>query len=165
MSPQDIALWFCDVCSFLAKRPDPEQVLWNPVRVFNQDETAVEFGISSQWVLAPHNSKQVYTQSSNYKEHVTVSYTVNAKGEMVPPRVVHSGIRLIALNKSCIANIPKDGISGEWKFSVSENGWVKHSQMLEIIQDLSNFIDENNTQKPVVLFLDGASCHISLEIS
>ena len=113
------------------------EALQNPVRVFNQDETAVELGVSSQWVQAPHNTKQVYTQSSNYKEHVTVSYIANAKGEMVPPRVVHSGVRLIAPNKPCIA--------GEWKFSVSENGLVKHSQMIEVIQNLINFITENNT--------------------
>ena len=102
----------------------------------------------------------MYTQSSNYKEHVTASYTVSAKGDMVPPRVVHSGVRMIAPIKPCISDMPKDGISGQWKFSVSENGWVKHEQMLEIIQDLAQFIDENNIPKPVILFLDGASCHV-----
>ena len=107
----------------------------------------------------------MYTQSSNYKEHVTASYTVSAKGDMVPPRVVHSGVRMIAPIKPCISDMPKDGISGQWKFFVSENGWVKHEQMLEIIQDLAQFIDENNIPKLVILFLDGASCHVSLKIS
>ena len=64
----------------------------------------------------------MYTQSRNYKEHVTLSYRMSPKGDMWPPRVVHSGVRLFAPKKPCILNIPKDGIRGEWKFSVSENG-------------------------------------------
>ena len=165
VSPKKVSSWFSEIGNFLAKKPEIKEAIQDPARVFNQDETAVELGVGSQWVLAPKGTKQVYTQSSNYKEHVTVSYTVSAKGDMVPPRVVHSGVRLIAPNKPCIANMPKDGLSKEWGFSVSENGWVKHDQMLEIIQDLSHFMEENNILKPTVLFLDGASCHISLKIS
>ena len=89
---------------------------------------------------------------------------MSANGDMVPPRVVHYGVRLIAPKKPCILNIPKDGISGQWKFSVSENGWVKHPQMLEIIGDLGDHVKEKNIITPVVLFLDGATCHLSLEI-
>ena len=149
VSPKDIQYWFRDIGGFIESRPDGKEALLDPAQVFNQDETAVELGVSSRWVLAPRNTKQVYTQSSNFKEHVTVSYTANAKGEMVPPRVVHSGIRLISHNKPCIDSNPKDGISGVWKFSVSENGLVKPYQMLEIIEELKNFIEKKAFRSPV----------------
>ena len=60
VSPWDIVLWFSDVGSFTSKRPEVKEALQNPVRVFNQDKTAVELGVRSQWVLTLYNTKQVY---------------------------------------------------------------------------------------------------------
>ena len=53
VSPRDIMLWFNDIDSFFAQRPDIREAIDDPSRVFNQDETAAELGIGSQWVLVP----------------------------------------------------------------------------------------------------------------
>ena len=114
--------------------------LKDPRRVFNQDETAVELGVGAQWVLVEKNTKQVYTVSSNTREHITVSYTVNASGGMVPPRAVFSGKRNIAKVK--LASMPKDGMSGEWGFSYSENGWVTQEVYIDIVKEHGIFIQK-----------------------
>ena len=137
--------------------------LKDPRRVFNQDETAVELGVGAQWVLVEKNTKQVYTVSSNTREHITVSYTVNASGGMLPPHAVFSGKRNIAKVK--LASMPKDGMSGEWGFSYSENGWVTQEVYLDIVKDLGIYIQKQGIPTPVLLFLDGALCHLSLAIS
>ena len=163
ISPADIKLWFKDISSFLDGRPDLLAALQDPRRVFNQDETACELGVGSQWVLAAVNTKQVFSVTSSTREHVTMSFTVNAAGEMVPPRAVFAGVRNMARDK--LRDLPKDGRTGEWQFSYSENGWVKAETFLDIINDLGKFIREHNIPTPVILFIDGASCHTSLAMA
>ena len=107
--------------------------------------------------------KQVYSVSGSTREHVTISFTVNAAGQMVPPRGVFAGKRDMAKHK--LKDLPKDGKSGEWKYSYTENGWVKQHTFLDIIQDLGDFIKKEQIPTPVLIFIDGASCHYSLEIS
>ena len=144
-------------------RPDLKEAIQDPKRIFNQDETSVELGVGGQWVLAPCNTKQVYTQSSSTRDHVTVSYVANAAGDMVPPRVVFSGKR--NLIKTKLGTMPSDGISGKWQFSYTENGWVQQDTFLEIVQDIVNYTKNNNIPTPVIIFIDGATYHLSLSIS
>ena len=83
---------------------------------------------------------------------------------MVPPRVVLA-LKQKQRLKAKFASLPTDGASGEWEFSVSENGWVKADTFLEIIQDVGDFIKKNDIPTPVLLFFDGATVHLSLEAS
>ena len=101
--------------------------------------------------------------SSNTREHITVSYTVNSSGGMVSPHTVFSGKRNIAKVK--LASMPKDGMSGEWGFSYSENGWVTQEVYLDIVKDLGIFIQKQGIPTLVLLFLDRALCHLKLAIS
>ena len=73
--------------------------------------------------------------SSNTREHITVSYTVNASCGIVPPCTVFSGKRNIAKVK--LASMPKDGLSGELGFSYSENGWVTQEVYLRDVPDIA----------------------------
>ena len=59
----------------------------------------------------------------------------------------------------------KDGRSGVWQFSYTDNGWVNQNIMISIIQDLGDFIMSQEIPAPVLLFMDGAKCHINLEIA
>ena len=130
--------------------------------MFNFDETAMELGVGKQKVLAPISKKQVYTVSSSTRDHVTLGVTANAAGYMVPPRVVFAGKRNLVSTK---VNLPIDGRSGIWKFSYTDNGWVNQSIMIPIIEDLGDFITSKAIPTPVLLFMDGATCHISLKIA
>ena len=69
------------------------------------------------------------------------------------------------LIKTKLGTMPSDGISGKWQFSYTENGWVQQDTFLEIVQDIVNYTKNNNIPTPVIIFIDGATCHLSLSIS
>ena len=47
--------------------------------------------------------------------------------------------------------------------SVSPKGFVTRELHLEVLKDLDRYLKEKNISRPVWLFMDGASPHISLE--
>ena len=53
--------------------------------------------------------------------------------------------------------------SGEWTFSVSEKGYITRELYLEVLRDLDKYLIEKDIPRPVIIFIDGASPHISLE--
>jgi hypothetical protein len=162
VSPAALGLWFSDIEKYIKDRPALVQAMQDPKRIFNYDETAMELGVGVQRVLAPVAKKQVYTVSSSTREHVTLGMTVSAAGDMVPPRVVFSGKRNLATTK---LSLPVDGRSGVWTFSYTHNGWVDQDIMLIFIKDLGSYMAKQAVPKPAILFMDGATCHMSLEIA
>ena len=52
--------------------------------------------------------------------------------------------------------------SGEWQMSVSPKGFVTRDLHLEVLKDLDNYLEDKKITRPVWLFMDGASPHISL---
>ena len=161
LSKADIMLWQKDTEGFLFGTDELREAMCDPRRVWNQDETAVELGSESQHVLAPVNSKVVYSVSSGSREHITASYTVSASGEMVPPRLVYKGVRNIAEEK--LKNLEKSGLSGSWEFSVAEKGYITRELFVKVLQDLDRYMSQHQIPRPVILFIDGASPHISIE--
>ena len=109
ISPKHIALWFSDIGQHLKSQPELREALCDPKRVFNQDETAIEHGVSDQFVLTMKGEKQTYSVSSSSREHTTISYTVNAAGGLVESRIVFPGKRNMAKTKlklpgQCVIN-------------------------------------------------------------
>ena len=51
ISPKHFVLWFSDIGQHLKSQPELLEALCDPKRVFNQDETAIEHGVSDQFVL------------------------------------------------------------------------------------------------------------------
>ena len=68
-------------------------------------------------------------------------------------------------DKKKLTEICQGGVTGDWKFSVSENGYVNRDVMLDIIRDLDEHCTKHAVQRPVVLFLDGFRGHFSMQIS
>ena len=131
-----------------------------------QDETALEFGSEHQTVLAPKGHKgPLYNIGGSSRDHVTLSVTVSASGTVTGMRVVYSGKRVSKEERELMNNLPSDGVTGKWRFSKSEKGYVNREIFLEILKDLSDHIDENNIERPVVLFIDGFSGHLGLAIA
>ena len=161
LSVSDIRLWQSDTKSFLFSTEELSEAMSDPTRVFNQDESSIEMGSTSQNVLAERNVKVLYSVSSGSREHVTASYMVNAAGDMVPPRLIYKGVRNIAQEK--LKDLPKEGKSGKWTFSVSERGFITRELFIVVLKDLDCYLTQNNIKRPVILFVDGASPHISLQ--
>ena len=53
--------------------------------------------------------------------------------------------------------------TGEWTFSVSDKGYITRELYIEVLKDLDKFLTERNVPRPVIIFIDGVSPHISLE--
>ena len=47
--------------------------------------------------------------------------------------------------------------------SVSPKGYITRDLFIEVLEDLHNFIVDNEIPTPVILFLDGACPHISID--
>ena len=62
-------------------------------------------------------------------------------------------------------DLPKDGETGEWKFSISDSGYSNCDVMLEVVEDLDNYVIEKQIPKPVILFMDGFKGHYGIKIN
>lgn len=81
--------WFEEVENYI-KTKNLEDVLLNPRRIFNCDETAFFLNPKLKKVLAEKGSKKVYsTAGADEKFNLTVLLTGNAAGELTPPMVIY----------------------------------------------------------------------------
>ena len=133
VSHHDVSRWFTDVGKFIQSKSELQEAMKDPRRVFNQDETSIEHGMSDQYVITMKGDKQVYGVSSSNRDHTTISFTVNAAGWIVSPRVIFPGVRDMAKSK---LKLPNYGKTGEWQYTYTSNGWVKQEIYLDIIQEL-----------------------------
>ena len=88
---------------------------------------------------------------------------MSARGDLVPPRVVFQGVRNVAATH--LKDLPKTGGSGVWQLCVSPKGYVTAPLFIDILKDLVETIEKLGVPRPVILFLDGASPHISLAMA
>ena len=94
LTVSDLDSWFSNIKERFVDPPKFSEIWKDPQRIFNQDETALEFGSEHQSVLAPRGHKgPLYNIGGNSREHVTLSVTVSASGEVAGMRVVYSGKR------------------------------------------------------------------------
>ena len=110
VTPEEIKLWQEDAITFFSSKPELMAALQDKRRVWNTDETSVELGVSKKRVLTQKGTKVLYNVTSSTRDHITAVLTVNAAGEMAPPRCFFRGVRNVADNH--LAGLPKDGKSG-----------------------------------------------------
>ena len=132
-------------------------------RVWNTDKTAIELGFAKKRVLAQRGIKVLYNVSSSTRDHITCVLTVSAAGEMVPPMAVFRGVRNVATER--LALLPKDGKSGAWSLQSTEKGFITSEKFILVLQDLVKVLEEKQVERPVILFMDGATPHISLAMA
>ena len=89
LTEEDLANWQGDIEKLLFHDAKLREAMLDPSRIFNQDETAVEIGSSSQRVLAEVNTKILFSISGGSREHVTASYLASADGSLVPTRLIY----------------------------------------------------------------------------
>ena len=124
---------------------DPELLaaLKDPSRNFNQDETSVQLGNNRQKVLACRGTKLLYHVSSSTRDHITISFTVSAKGRVVPPRCVFKGVRNVALQH--LKDLSSDGaifLNNAMLFSYGEK-----QKFLFLLSERSSYSRETKPKK------------------
>ena len=132
-----------------------------------QDETKVTAGSSHIRVLTSKGKKgPTYAMGLNAKLQVTAMVTVSASGECPGVRIVHRGKRLISgPGRKHLNDLPTDGITGAFRFSVSEKGFVNRAIFLEELKSFNEWLMEREVEKPVILWADGFSGHKGIKIA
>lgn len=155
ISENDIKKWFNDIYKYLTEEGLCD-ILNDPTRIFNGDETGFNLCPKTKTVLAPKGSKDVYEVSvGNSKENLTVMFTFSAVGVMCPPMVIYNYKRI---PQEIVNSVPPN-----WGIGHSESGWMKSETFFANI--FHPFLLINNIKLPVILFVDGHKSHLTYELS
>lgn len=158
VTAEALAKWFAEVMKYLSDN-NLKTVLENPQRVFNCDESAFFLNPKGNKVLAAKGDKTIYQKvNADEKECLTVLVTGNAAGDVPPPMIVFQYERI---PRELAASIPEN-----WGVGRSENGWMTGETFFEFIANIFNpWLIENQIEKPVLLFIDGHTSHLTLQTS
>ena len=97
------------------------------------DEIGIKAGTGHQKAFVMPGRKACLNQRSpNSKENITVSVAVNAAGDVVDILCVYSGKRNMA--KEHFKKVPTDGVTGTWRTTCSENGWMTRDTFLQVLE-------------------------------
>jgi len=80
--------WFSEVHLYLVEN-GLNEILEDPTRVFNEDETGFSLCPKNKTVLAPRGVKDIYEVAiGNSNENLTVMFSFNAAGSMCHPMII-----------------------------------------------------------------------------
>ncbi|XP_062557247.1 uncharacterized protein LOC134222120 [Armigeres subalbatus] len=155
----DIRKWFVNISEWFHDE-GLSDILSDPSRVFNGDETSFYLHPKTRAVIAEKGSRNVYeVERANAKQNITVMFSFSAEGQIVDPLVILPGQRL----RQEIAR----GFPPTWGLGRSENGWklwvVNFSEYITEI--FHPFLRNNGIPLPVVFFVDGHSSHVAVEVA
>ncbi|KAL9702723.1 hypothetical protein quinque_006241 [Culex quinquefasciatus] len=158
VSPEDIKGWY-SVIDYYIEQNDLKQILEDPDRMINGDETNFLLNPKTKAVLAMRGSRNVYeTERNNSKLAVTVMFSFYASGESVPPTVIYP-------YKSIPSTIAQS-VPSTWGIAKSDKGWMTADVFRDYIRNVLNpDLEKRGVKKPVLYFVDGHSSHINLETS
>lgn len=158
ISEQDIKKWFEGIKQYL-KEEGLYDILSDPTRIFNGDETGFSLCPKTKAVLAPKGCKDVYEVSvGNSKENLTVMFVFSAAGVMCHPMVVYNYKRI---PQNILKSVPTN-----WGIGLSDSGWMKSETFYEFIANIFHpFLLQNNIKLPVILFVDGHKSHLTYQLS
>ncbi|XP_033760780.1 jerky protein homolog-like [Pecten maximus] len=141
--------------TFLEKEvPNSELLIQNPRRIFNADESGFPLCMKCGKVLTQTGAKHVHQVVANTKQQITVMACFNALGDYVPPLIVYPGQRF---RDTGIQAFP------EAIYAHSENGWMYKELFLSFFEVFNTFVEKQNIEKPVILFVDDHSTHMTAE--
>lgn len=133
-------------------------VLNDPTRIFNTDESAFYLQPKAGKVLVRKGEKNVYSSAGDEKENLTVFLTGNTAGTLAPPMIVFPYERLPTL---IVNSVPQ-----AWSIGRSETGWMCARTFFEYITNVFNpWLEKHGVPKPVLFFLDGHRSHMTLHLA
>ncbi|GAB0092623.1 HTH psq-type domain-containing protein [Sergentomyia squamirostris] len=148
--------WFKNVKEYL----DETNLLNLPAhRVFNCDESGFLLAPKGDKVIVRRGKKVVANVvTAEEKECVTALLTISATGNLAPPMIVHT-------IKRFTRDLADSNVEG-WVLGKSDSGWMTSVLFYEYIANtFYNWLLEQKIEFPVILYLDGHSSHITLELS
>lgn len=125
----------------------------DPRRVFNADESGFPICVKSTKVLAPTGSRHVYQVLPGDKTQITVLACFNAFGDYMSPLIIYPGQRF----RDTVLSGFEEAI-----FGMTKNGWMDSELFLSFLEHFDSYLIEKKINRPVILFVDGHSTHMSL---
>lgn len=157
ISESDIRQWFVQIELYL-KEKGYYEILEDPTRVYNGDETCFFLSPKSKKVLAAKGSKNVYQIEHHPKVNLTVMFTFSASGDTTPPMIIYPYKRL----PSSVLNSVPD----KWGVGTSDTGWMKNENFFEYIGNVFyKHLKEKQIKFPIILFVDGHATHLTYQTS
>ncbi|KAF2883014.1 hypothetical protein ILUMI_23152 [Ignelater luminosus] len=153
-----IRKWHGDLYKYVIEEVGDPDLLMDPTRILNGDETAFQTNPTTSTVIGPTGFKNLYEVKGKDKECITVLATFLASGEMTPPCVVYPYERI----PSEIAR----NINPSWSLGKSEKGWMTAKVFFGYIANtLLPYLKERNTKFPILFLIDGHKSHLSYEVA
>nr|CAI5863634.1 unnamed protein product [Callosobruchus analis] len=158
VSEKDIRQWFSEVGNYI-KESGLKDVIADPSRVYNADETGFEINPSTGKVFANRGAKNVYKiDRGAAKENITVIFAFSASGQISVPMIIYPYVRFPE-------KIAKS-INPEWGIGRSAKGWMTSETFYEYIANVFHpYLVKHNVKFPVILFLDGHKSHLNYSLS
>jgi len=151
--------WFAEVEDHLL-REGLFEILQDPTRVFNADESAFFLNPKSSHVVVGRGEKNVYSiVNTDEKECLTVLINGSAGGSIAPSMVIFKNLRL---SSELTASVPSD-----WGIGRSpESGWMTAEHFYEYVANVFEpWLTEQQIVRPIIFFVDGHSSHMTLHLS
>ena len=152
--------WFTEFESYL-KNMNNEDILEDPTRIYNCDETGFPLAPKSGKVIAHRSDKHIYQGGTlSNKMQIMIPIGTSASGHYIKPLVVYPGVQPHTQLWEDFHNKFPSGL-----FSNSSNGWVDGTLFQYWLEfEFNKEITKHNVRRPVLLLIDGARCHISESI-
>uniref|UniRef100_A0A336L8N8 CSON006128 protein n=1 Tax=Culicoides sonorensis TaxID=179676 RepID=A0A336L8N8_CULSO len=134
-------------------------ILFYPDRVGNADESYLGFLPRQTTVLIDKNQqKGKKTSKMDPKTHLTVLFTALANGNLMDSYIVYPYERV---PREIREGFPKDSMC----FGKSESGWMNGELFLHYLENVVvKHLETNQVKRPFILFVDGHSSHLGLEV-
>lgn len=125
--------------SFLKKK-GYKNVLENPDRVLNGDESSFALCRKTGKVFAPRGWKNLYQiKTANEKENIYVLIVFNTTGNICPSLVIFPYVRYL---KAFVNSMPQN-----WILAKPESGWMRSDIFYEYIcNDFNKWLNNNNIE-------------------
>lgn len=133
-------------------------VLDDPSRIFNTDESGVALNPSGRRVLAARGTRQVGSRGGSDKENVTVLVTGSAAGALAPTAIL--------LKRKRLPPALTDLVGDDFCLLKNNRGWMTGATFLEYLENnFKPYLLREEIKLPVALFLDNHSSHLTDEVT
>ena len=158
VSEASIRLWFEDLKNNIETQ-NLSEMMADPNRIYNCDETNIQLAPNTGKVIGIKGQRNTYEVSpAPEKSNLTFVGTFSAAGDIVEPTLIFPYKRI---PKDIIDSMP-DTI----KAARTESGWMTSEAFFNFIVEVFNkYLEEKNITKPVILFIDGHSSHLTMQLS
>ena len=158
VTEEALRLWFKGLKDYLESIKCLD-ILEDPSRIVNGDETAFQLCPKTGKVLCPKKWKNIYEINvGNEKETITVLLFITAAGKTVIPMIVYPYVRI----PEAISN----SVPEEWSIGRSESGWMRSETFYEYMaNDFNKWLNENNIKRPILCLVDGHKSHLTMHLS